>query len=254
MIEDSTFIFKYEPLSVALDRLNITLRELFIVAMEDNLSLYVVNQSNKALIYAPAVKKPRFSFLHSLFRTDYKTVSYKKGEMIKLQYVKQIDLLAKGVMNELDCFMIHAESREFLVGKFHPLFRWMNLNAILNEFHPITLDHIFIPEHSIIKYQLALKGTTIQEILDEIRQENVNEGLPLETEAEVMNKQRQRELIFYEWLTDKDEHKVSQMKKEEVLAELRKVNPHLFMGDQKHFFRLQKRIIFKSGRKAENDD
>ncbi|HQT05423.1 MAG TPA: hypothetical protein PLU46_10595, partial [Thiotrichales bacterium] len=68
------------------------------------------------------------------------------------------------------------------------------------------------------------------------------------------SKQEQRELIFFEWLTDKNEHMVSQMKKEEVLAELRKINPHLFMGDQKHFFRLQKRITFKSGRKAESDD
>ena len=51
-----------------------------------------------------------------------------------------------------------------------------------------------------------------------------------------------------------DYDSVMEMKKDDVVSELRKVDPHLFMGDQKHFFRLQKRITFKSGRKAESDD
>jgi len=101
----------------------------------------------------------------------------------------------------------------------------------------ITIDDVIIAKNSINKLSALLKNDTPEHIS--------------KSEA---SKQEQRELIFYEWLTDKDEHKVSQMKKEEVLAELRKINPHLFMGDQKHFFRLQKRITFKSGRKAESDD
>ncbi len=69
-----------------------------------------------------------------------------------------------------------------------------------------------------------------------------------------LTKQEQRELVFFAWLAERDEYEVSLMKKETVWAELRKIDPRLFSTEYKNFFRDQKRIVFKSGRKPGKEE
>lgn len=243
MIEDSNFVFNYAPIGFVAEKMEVTTNRLILEAMKGTIALYFVNQSNKGLSYVPNEYRSKFSIHKHILQFKYKHLAFMRGEMIKLQSILQLDLLAKGVLTERESFLTHPEGGFYLAGSLNPLWGFIAHNFILNKFHPITLDKVFIlrSELPVLKESL-----TAPKELDEDETEDNQSG--------ALTKQEQRELIFFEWLTDKNEHMVSQMKKEEVLAELRKINPHLFMGDQKHFFRLQKRITFKSGRKAESDD
>ncbi|MCL4556720.1 MAG: hypothetical protein M1572_07540 [Gammaproteobacteria bacterium] len=243
MIEDSNFVFNYVPIGFVAEKVEVTTNRLILEAMKGTIDLYVVNQSHKGLTYAPSSYRSGLRAYWHLFNYKYKHLSHKKADMIRLMHIGLLDMLAKGVLTERELFLIHPEGGYYLVGSINPLLRWTTPNFLLNRFDSITLDHVFIlrSELPVLKESL-----TAPKQLDEDETEDNQSGAP--------TKQEQRELVFFAWLADKDEHTVSQMKKEEVLAELRKINPHLFMGDQKHFFRQQKRIIFQSGRKAEKDD
>lgn len=243
MIEDSNFVFNYAPIGFVAEKMEVTTNRLILEAMRGTISLYFVNQSLKALAYAPLKKRTWFSFIKDYFEIGYKRLQFMKGDMIELRSIGMLDFLAKGILTEHECFLIHPDGGYYLSGTLHPVTRLISPNMVLHKFSPITLDHVFIlrSELPVLKESLTAP-------------KELDEGEAEDNQSGALTKQEQRELIFFGWLTDKDEHTVSQMKKEEVLAELRKINPHLFMGDQKHFFRLQKRITFKSGRKAENDD
>lgn len=243
MIEDSNFVFNYVPITYTANKLEVSTDKIILEAMIGTISLYFVNQSVKVLAYAPLEYLKGWAKFKHILRTGYKTELFSKGNMIELKTVHALDFLAKGVLTEKDGFFIHPDGGYYLVHSINPIFRYLHANFLINKFHSITLDQVFILRSDLAELKESL---TAPKQLDEDEVEDNQSG--------ALTRQEQRELIFFEWLTDKNEHTVSQMKKEEVLAELRKINPHLFMGDQKHFFRLQKRITFKSGRKAENDD
>lgn len=243
MIEDNNFVYHYVPFSFVTERLKIAEDKIIWAALRGTISLYFPNQSSKRLHYAPTSYLKGWGRLKNFLGIGYSKRILKKGDMVELSTVHTIDLLAKGILTEQEALFINPENGDCLVNSIEPIFRYLHANFLFHKFHPITLDHIYILRADLPELIMSLKEP-----------KQLDAG---ETESEdslVLTKQEQRELIFYEWLTDKDEQKVSQMKKEEVLAELRKINPHLFMGDQKHFFRQQKRITFKSGRKAESDD
>ena len=66
---------------------------------------------------------------------------------------------------------------------------------------------------------------------------------------EKVNKQQQREALFSGWLEGQNTDAVSNMRKEDVWEELRKIDSTLFNASSRHFFRNQKMITFKAGRK-----
>lgn len=242
MIQDSHFVFNYVPLKYVAEMFGVGVDAIILESMIGTINLYAVNQSHKALSYAPSSYRSGFSAHKHLLNYKYKYLGYKKADMIPIISIGLLDMLAKDVLTERELFLLHPEGGYYLVGSINPLWRWTTPNFLINKFHPIALDHVFILRSDL---------PTLKESLE--KPQELEEGEE-PAEAGKLTKQQQRELIFFAWLADKDEHEVSLMKKDDVLAELRKIDPHLFMGDQKHFFRLQKRIIFKSGRKTENDD
>jgi hypothetical protein len=244
MIEDKSFVFHYIPIKGAANKLDVSTDRLILECMKGTVSLYVVNQSNKLLEYVPLSHLQGWAQLKKLLRYGHKSLHITKGEMIKLQFIADLDHLAKGILTEDKPLMLHPDGDYYLSNSVNPLFRYFHANYLINKFHPITLDHVFM---------LRSELKTLKAELEAPKQLDDDEPAP--TESGAQTRQEQRELIFFEWLKgQEDEHKVSLMKKEDVLVELRKIDPHLFMGEQKHFFRLQKRIVFKSGRKAENGD
>lgn len=243
MIEDKSFVFNYIPIKAAANRLDTSTDRLILECMKCTIGLYFVNQSSKTLHYAPLNYENGWGRLKHALKIGFKWQDYSKGEMLELVTIKQLDLLAKGILTEKDALLLHPDGDYWLAYRFTPILQFIHANYLINRFHPVTLDHVFMLRSELKTLQAALEAP-----------KQLDEDEPEPTEKETLTRQEQRELIFFEWLNDKDEHKVSLMKKEDVLSELRKIDPHLFMGDQKHFFRLQKRIVFKSGRKAENSD
>lgn len=243
MIEDNNFVYYYVPFSFVTERLKIAEDKIIWAALRGTISLYFLNQSVKRLTYAPTDYLKGWGRFKNFLGVGYSKRTLKKGDMVELSTVYTIDLLTKGILTEQDALFINPENGHYLIHSIQPLFRYLHANFLINKFHAITLDHIYILRSDLPELIMSLKEP-----------KQLDEG---ETESEdslVLTRQEQRDLIFYEWLADKAEHRVSQMKKEDVLAELRKINPHLFMGEQKHFFRLQKRIIFQSGRKVDKED
>lgn len=237
MIDEKELIFHYMPIKKVADKFEVSITGLILESLIGTIKLYAVNQSRKSITYAPLHKKPFYvRFFTYIFETGYDVVTLKKGQMIKLSHLHHFDYLAKGLLTEKDLLIVNSDS-----GKY--MFRPLTPNLLFNRYAPVTLDHIYVLHSELATLKAALEAPI-----------QLDDDEPAPTETGALTRQEQRELIFIAWLNDKDEHKVSLMKKEDVLQELRKIDPYLFMGDQKHFFRLQKRITFKSGRKAENAD
>jgi hypothetical protein len=111
------------------------------------------------------------------------------------------------------------------------------------EFFSISFDNVFIR----IADAISLKETLLKE------KEELEGAEPENDPNSLINgkvtKQTLRERIFLTWLSDKDFESVSDMKKEDVWTELHKLDHSLFSVEPKNFFRDQKIITFKSGRK-----
>lgn len=243
MIEDKSFVFNCIPIKAAADKLETSTDRLILECMKSTISLYFVNQSLKLLEYAPLSYLKGWNRLKHLVRVGYEHITYNKGEMLEIITIKQLDYLAKGVLTEEDALILHPDGDYYLVHSINPLFRYFHVNFLINKYHSINLDHVFMLRSELADVKAAIEAP---KQLDDDEVESSETG--------ALTKQERREFIFFNWLKDQDEHQVSLMKKDDVLNDLRKIDPYLFMGDQKHFFRLQKRIIFKSGRKAENAD
>jgi hypothetical protein len=96
------------------------------------------------------------------------------------------------------------------------------------------------------------QATQLKEILASERATIEQEKADTENQVpslKPMSKQSQREEIFLRWLAKKDKTLVSNMKKDEVWEELRKIDHRLFSVEPKNFFRDQKIVTFKPGRK-----
>jgi hypothetical protein len=250
MIEDSNFVFNYVPINYAANKLEVSTDTIILEAMKGTISLYVVNQTRKILIYAPIdylkglenSKKMLSAMFKHFFHIGYKSIPHTKGKMLELRSVNQLDYLAKGILTEKECLEFDDERTCYLVGSIFPLFRMIHANFLFYKYRPVTLEHVFILRSELLDLKASLTAP-----------KQLDEGEP-PAEAGKLTKQEQRELIFFAWLADKDEYEVSLMKKEAVWAELRKIDPRLFSTEYKNFFRDQKRIIFKSGRKPGKEE
>ncbi|OYX05461.1 MAG: hypothetical protein B7Z05_06610, partial [Thiotrichales bacterium 32-46-8] len=68
MIEDKSFVFNYIPIKAAANRLETSTDRLILECMKCTIGLYFVNQSNKALAYAPLSYLQGWSQLKHLLR------------------------------------------------------------------------------------------------------------------------------------------------------------------------------------------
>lgn len=237
-MEENSLFFNYLTADYVANELNIDHDDLTLRAMQRQINFYYPVKSTKIMYFIPrsSAKKPLVLFLYlawgkiSTGLLPQKTVI--KGEMICLNLQKHLDLLAKNILNEKDIFFLDQQNNTLLLDWFI---------KTRNNFDSISFSDIYILPQDV----LSLKNIMIDE-LAEIEQESLNGD---ETTLNKETKQTQREKVFLTWLYDKDEVEVANMKKEDVLKDLETIDPHLFMGNQKHFFRIQKIIEFKSGRK-----
>jgi hypothetical protein len=209
------------------------LKKIFIAGIRQQVLFYSVNQSNKRVImirwgYQDIDQYPYETKVHE----EEKTMISLKGYMLPIIKIGQFDKLFKGVLNEIELFR-DLEGFDELIQyqQDEDLFDMNSRKEILtppSDFRDIDLKHIFIRACDPKVIEDIIKG-------DNIAKED---------------KQTRREKVFIEWLKDKEDLAVCNMKKVEVWAELLKLDHRLFSVKSKNFFRDQKIITFKSGRKS----
>jgi hypothetical protein len=212
------------------------LKNYFISGIRKQINFYAVNQAEK---YVHMIYWEDIEVDHPPFRTRFYGKEEKfyifKGNMIPVAKVHQFDKLFKGVLNEIDLFQD--------INGFHELVEYQQANFPLNLFYEHADDSNLTPPHEF-------RDVGYQHIFIEAKNlEAVEERISFKQNKKP-TKQDLREMVFIEWLKGKDELEVSNMKKDEVWEELRKIDPHLFISESKAFFRRQQIITFKSGRKA----
>ena len=146
--------------------------------------------------------------------------------------------MARNLLNELELLSI-------LIGLENEII-YTTVNGQLSalfDLPAISFEDIYLKTEDVISLYEILKKE--KEELDT----PPNSDSQSLTSVTKETKQTKREKVFLTWLQNKNNSEIAQMKKEDVLEQLRRIDPHLFMGDQKHFFRLQKIIEFKPGRK-----
>ncbi|MBR9868293.1 MAG: hypothetical protein GYB18_14485 [Oceanospirillales bacterium] len=213
------------------------LKECLVAGIRKQIHFYAVNQSDK---YVHMVRWDEIEIDHPPFHARVygkeKKFYVGKGKMLPLAKTHQFDKLFKGVLNEIDLFEDIGDLHELVeYQQRRNLFYEHAGNSGLTspiEFNNISYGHIFIEAKNL---------------------EAVEELLKVE-KSKKLTKQDERELVFIDWLKDKDEQAVSNMKKDDVWEELRKINPHLFVSGPKAFFRAQQIITFKPGRKVALED
>lgn len=240
MIEDKSFVFHYIPIKAAADRLEVSTDRLILEGMKCTISLYFVNQSNKTLHYAPLNYEKGWSQIKHLLKFGYKWHDYTKGEMLELVTIRQLDLLAKGILTEKDALLLHPEGNHWLAYRFTPLLRFIHANYLTNTFYPVNLDHVFILRSELETLKAELEAP---KQLDDDEIES--------SEAGALTKQDRRELIFAKWIEDSKmtREEVSSMKRLDVWKRLQEIDRHLFGVEMDNFFKAQKIIKFKPGRK-----
>lgn len=212
------------------------LKRYFVAGIRKQIHFYAVNQNYK---YVHMISWEEEELDHPPFQHRFygkeKKFFVSKGEMLPLAKIHQFDKLFKGILNEIDLFedigdlheLVEYQKPDFNRKLFDEYAGDSGLSSPL-EFNNIQYTHIFIEAKNL---------------------EVIEERLRIEQNKKP-TKQDQRESVFLEWLENKDELVVSNMKKDDVWDELRKLDPRLFVSDNKKFFRVQKIITFKSGRKS----
>lgn len=225
------------PFSVILDKYAKSpskLKEYFVAGIRKKIIFYAVNQSEKYvhMIRWGEVEMDTPPYHRSRYHEKEENIFVLKGQMLPLAKTHQFDKLFKGVLNEIDLYED--------IGDYHELVEYqMNLRIFHEyagdsgltsptEFKNIEYKHIFIEAKSIEAIEELLKTQS----------------------SPKANKQTQREIVFLEWYKDRDELVVSNMKKDDVWEELRKLDPHLFSSEPKAFFRVQQIMEFQPGRKS----
>lgn len=220
------------PFSVILDKYAKSpskLKEYFVAGIRKKILFYAVNQSEK---YVHMIRWGEDEFDRPRFYEEEKKSFVVKGEMLPLAKIHQFDKLFKGALNEIDLFEDIGDYHELVEYQMDlKLFPEYGADTGLTspvEFRDIKYKHIFIEAKDIEAIEELLKTQS----------------------SPKANTQTKREIIFIEWLKDKDDLVVRNMKKSDVWEELRKLDPHLFISEPKNFFRIQQIITFKSGRKS----
>ena len=216
------------------------LKEYFVAGIRKKLHFYAVNQSDK---YVHMIRWDNIEIDYPPFQTRVhdkeKKFHVNKGKLLPLAKIHQFDKLFKGVLNEIDLFqdiddlheLVEYQQPHFSRQLFYEYAGDSGLTPPL-EFSNISYAHIFIEANDLESiHGLLGSGTTKK-----------------------LTKQEQRELVFIEWLKDKDELTVCNMKKDDIWAELRNIDSHLFVSGPKTFFRVQQIIKFKSGKKPTQKD
>jgi hypothetical protein len=206
------------------------IKDYFVAGIRKKVLFYAVNQSQK---YVHMIRwgDNDIDIGQPPFHEKEKKIFVVKGEMLPLAKIHQFDKLFKGGLNEIDLFEDIGDYHELVEYQMDVrLFPEYGANSNLTsptEFKNIEYKHIFIEAKNI---------------------EAVEELLKTQSSPKA-NKQSQRETIFIKWIEGIGELAVSNMKKDDVWEELRKLDPHLFISEPKTFFRIQQIITFKSGRK-----
>lgn len=221
------------PFSVIIDKYAKSpskLKDYFVAGIRKKVLFYAVNQSQK---YVHMICWGDNDIGQPPFHEKEKKIFVVKGEMLPLAKIHQFDKLYKGVLNEIDLFEDIGDYHELVEYQMDiRLFPEYGANSNLTsptEFKNIEYKHIFIEAKSIEAMEELLKTQS----------------------SPKANKQTKRETIFIKWIEGVGEQVVSNMKKDDVWEELRKLDPHLFSSLPKNFFRVQKIITFKPGRKSE---
>jgi hypothetical protein len=223
------------PFSIILDKYSKSpsvLKEYFVAGIRKKILFYAVNQSEKCV---HMIRWGEIEIDYPPYQTRIhekeENIFVGKGEMLPLAKIHQFDKLFKGALNEIDLFEDIGDYHELVEYQMDVrLFPEYGANSNLTsptEFKNIEYKHIFIEAKNI---------------------EAVEELLKTQSSPKA-NKQSQRETIFIKWIEGIGELAVSNMKKDDVWEELRKLDPHLFISEPKTFFRIQQIITFKSGRK-----
>ncbi|GAB55005.1 hypothetical protein GPUN_0873 [Glaciecola punicea ACAM 611] len=206
------------------------LKDYFFAGIRKKILFYAVNQSEKYVHMIRWGEIDHPTYKARIYEREKKTF-VDKGEMLPLFKIHQFDKLFKGALNEIDLFED--------IGDYHELVEPQQSLRLFNmhlrdsdltpptEFKNIEYKHIFIHAKNIEAIEKLLKTQS----------------------SPKANKQTRREIVFIKWLKNKEELAVSNMKKDDVWEELRKLDPHLFASEHKNFFRIQKIITFKPGRK-----
>lgn len=208
------------------------LKEIFVAGIRQKALFYVVNQADKYVHmirwgYEELEEPPH----ERRFYEAEKRIIFARGDMLPITSVYQFDRLFKGVLNEIDLF-VDIDGLDELIEyqQSDHLFKMHADNEMLtapSDFMDVRFEHVFIRACDLKSIDDLMKAGP----------------KPKET------KQDQREKVFVEWLKDKDRSVVANMKKDHVWEELRKIDQRLFGVEPKNFFRDQKIITFKSGRK-----
>jgi hypothetical protein len=223
------------PFSVVLEKhakSPANVRGYFVAGIRKKILFYTVNQSDK---YAHMIRWGEIEIdsppYHARFHEKEEEIFVAKGKMLPLTKTHQFDKLFKGVLNEIDLFEDIGDYNELIEYqrdlRLFPEYSGDSELTSPAEFKNIEYKHIFIEAKSIETMEELLKTQS----------------------SPKANKQTQREVVFWEWYKERDELTVSNMKKDDVWEELRKLNPHLFSSEPKSFFRAQQIMTFKSGRK-----
>lgn len=212
------------------------LKNYFISGIKKQIHFYAVNQADKHvhMIYWEYDEIDCPPFQTRYYGKEEKFFVL-KGHMIPVAKVHQFDKLFKGVLNEIDLFED--------INDFHELVEYQQANFPLDLFYEHAGDSNLTPPQKF-------RDIGYQHIFIEAKNLEAIEELISFKQSKNPTKQDQREMVFIDWLKGKDEFEVSNMRKDDVWEELRKIDPHLFISEPKAFFRRQQIITFKSGRKS----
>jgi hypothetical protein len=229
------YFIDYVPASELIDIWGMHERDLIIRAMRNQVDFYYAVKSSKRLTYHPItsdkIQKEWLMGIKTFFSSVNRT--YSSGDIIKIDGFDRLNSLGKKVLHELEVLSYCQDTHSVIFR--HELLK--------NKFHPIRFEDILVEVN---------QATQLKEILASERATIEQEKADTENQVpslKPMSKQSQREEIFLRWLAKKDKTLVSNMKKDEVWEELRKIDHRLFSVEPKNFFRDQKIVTFKPGRK-----
>jgi hypothetical protein len=236
--ELSTHFMDYIPANEIVSLFDIDRKELIFRAMRKHVEFVYPLKSQKSLSYYPVPKdKGIFEIFVLITRVflpfGVENRSYPPGHLIKITDLKFLNALGLNILNELNLLTRFDNENKSLLG----------YEKIRNTFHKIYFEDLLIPIESAKNLSKFIKQE-LEDLVSESFEEN-NEAIKRET------KQAKREKIFINWLTDKNLDEVANMKKEDVWEKMKKLDRSLFGVESKHFFRDQKIVTFKSGRKSE---
>ncbi len=242
----SQMFFEYIPATDFIDALEMHPRDLIFRAMRKQITLYYPVRSEKYLTYYPVTKTN--SSLKALWMTlrtflflsiGLDNRRYQSGQIIPIRGIDTLNNLATNSLNESLIFSYCYETDS--ITHRHEILR--------NKFHEVNFCDVLVEVDDALQLR--------QIVLDEkahLEEENQSsEGQ--DTLTKPLTKQAKREEVLLIWLKEKElqginRDQVSNMKKDDVWKELQEMDRRLFNVEPKNFFRDQKIITFKSGRKA----